>query len=366
MVITIALIMLCALSFIVVLVIISPGRIEPVTDSSGQRIAGSISEKIFVDIGGVRQGMFIRSTDVNNPVLLFVHGGPAFPEYFLVEKYHVRLEDYFTVCYWEQRGGGLSFTKEVTRESMTLEQLRSDAVEVTNYLRERFDKEKIFILAHSGGTSFAIKCVAEFPQLYHAYVAMEQITKQEESERLAYKYMIDKYASQGNQKMVSKFKKYPVLDEGSSVVPFFNSLLREESMHELGIGTMRNMQSIYKGVFFPVWACRAYTLKEKINFWRSKFSFIKTTGLRGQVIAADFTKEVTKLDVPTYFISGKYDLTVNVDLSKAYLSQIEAPLKGFYTFYNSAHSPMFEEPERVREVLVKDVLNKTNTLADKE
>jgi hypothetical protein len=53
------------------------------------------------------------------------------------------LENYFSAGYWEQRAAGLSYTTEVTIESMTLEQLLSDAIEVTNYLRERFGKVKI-------------------------------------------------------------------------------------------------------------------------------------------------------------------------------------------------------------------------------
>jgi pimeloyl-ACP methyl ester carboxylesterase len=74
---------------------------------------------------------------------------------------------------------------------------------------------------------------------------------------------------------------------------------------------------------------------------------------------------VPKLDVPVYFLSGKYDLTVNIDLSKAYLEKLQAPLRGFYTFENSAHSPLFEEPQRVNEIFAKDILRGKILLADK-
>jgi hypothetical protein len=40
-------------------------------------------------------------------------------------------------------------------------------------------------------------------------------------------------------------------------------------------------------------------------------------------------------------------------------------MKGFYTFEHSAHSPFFEEPERMRQILREDVLTGTNTLADR-
>jgi pimeloyl-ACP methyl ester carboxylesterase len=347
------------------LLIVSPGKPKLITDQNLQPIEGSISEKIFLKIGGVQQGMFIRGKDAKNPVLLFVTGGPCFSEYFLVDKYPTGIEDNFTVCYWEERGGGISYSSQVTLESMTLDQLASDAIEVTNYLRGRFKKEKIYVMAHSGGTAFAIQAVAHFPQLFYSYIGVSQITRQAESEKLAYQFMIDQYSTRDNSKMVAEFKKYPILENDSLLLPFFNSILRDKSMHELGIGTMHNMKSIIKGVFFPVWTCKAYTLREKFNIWYSKFSFINKSKLREEIINSDITVKVPKIDIPVYFFSGKYDLTVNHDLSKEYLKKIESPVKGFYSFDNSAHCPMFEEPKRFLEIVTKDVLNQTTILANK-
>jgi pimeloyl-ACP methyl ester carboxylesterase len=250
-------------------------------------------------------------------------------------------------------------------KSMTLEQLASDAIEVTNYLRDRFKKEKIYIMAHSGGTAFAIQAVAGYPKLFYSYIGISQITRQAKSEKLAYKYMFDQFLINSKSKMIAQFKKYPIVENDSLILPFFNSVLRDKSMHELGIGTMHNMKSIIKGVFYPVWTCRAYTLKEKFNIWYSKFSFINKSRLREQILNSDIPAKVPKLDIPVYFFSGKYDLTVNHDLSKEYLKNLESPLKGFYTFKNSAHSPMFEESDRFLEIIIKDVLNQTTMLADK-
>jgi len=342
-------------ALLLVLVLISHGRPE---SCAGSNASGTICEKTFVEIGGVRQGMFIKGQKEDNPVLLYVHGGPSFSEYFLVEKYPTGLEEYFTVCYWDQRGGGLSASPDVTTESMTLGQLASDMVEVTNYLRERFKKDKIYIIAHSGGSAFALRAVADFPQLFHAYVGVAQITRQAESEKLAYRYMVDRYSSMGNKKTVAKFSEYPILEDDSFLLPFFNSVLRDKSMHELGIGTMRNMTSIMTGVFYPVWMCRAYTVREKVGIWRSKFSFVNKSGLRAEVLALDMAEEVPALEIPAYFISGRHDLTVNRDLSAEYLDKLDCPVKAFYTFENSAHSPMFEEPGRFLEVMTLDVLNR--------
>ncbi len=339
-----------------VILVNSPGKLPLYLDENGEELTGSISEKRFVTIGGVEQGLFIRGKNTENPVLLFVHGGPCFSEYFLVEKYPTGLEEAFTVCYWEQRGGGLSYNKDIPPEIMTMKQLASDTVEVTNYLRERFGKGKIYLAAHSGGTFFALQVAAQRPELYEAYIGIAQVTNQAESEKLAYAYLLEQYELQGNERMVEKLLKYPVTEDETYVKPFFKSLVRDQAMHQLGVGTMRNMKSVERDVVVPVMMSKAYTLKEKINLWQSKFSFIKQTKLADEVIDTDLTMKVTKLEIPVYFFSGVYDLTVNHDLSKAYLLQLEAPVKGFYSFENAAHSPNFEEPERMMEIIRRDIL----------
>lgn len=358
-------IFLIIIAVFVFLILFSPGNPKLPAAFNSSQTEKSICEKLFIQVGGVKQGMFIIGKDKSNPVLLYIHGGPSFSEFFLIEKYPTGIENFFTVCYWEERGGGLSYSPQVSSESMTLNQLISDALEVTNYLRDRFKKEKIYIMAHSGGTAFAIQAVKNSPHLYHSYIGISQITRQADSERLAYRFMIDQYSSRGNSKIIKEFEKYPILESDSSLLPFFNSALRDKSMHELGIGTMRTMKSIISGVFISVWTCKAYTIREKFNIWYSKFTLVNKAKFREQILKSDFTTLIPKLDVPVYFFSGKYDLTVNYDLSKEYLKKLDAPVKGFYTFYNSAHSPIFEEPNRFLEILTKDVLNQTTVLADK-
>ena len=95
-----------------------------------------------------------------------------------------------------------------------------------------------------------------------------------------------------------------------------------------------------------------------------KIQFYLKSSLRYQIVNLDILTNIQSVEIPVYFFSGKYDLTVNKDLSKEYLEKLQAPLKGFYTFYESAHSPIFEEPQKLKEILIKDVLNRSVILAD--
>lgn len=364
MLILFATIIVCILLTAGLLVLVSPGKPEPVINRKGIPPDGSISEKVFINIGGVKQGMFIRGRNIDNPVLLFLHGGPGMPTFFLAEKYPTGLENNFTVCYWEQRGAGLSYNPEDPAEDITIEQIISDAIEVTNYLRQRFGKEKIFLMGHSWGSLAGIRIAVKAPELFSAYIGVSQIVKQKESEMLAYTYMKGQYEAAGNRNMAEKLNSFPVSESDEAMIQYFKSPLRDKAMHDLGVGTMHNMKSVFKGIFLPVMMCRAYTFKEKINIWRAKLYLRSKTGLIDELFQANLDTEISDLDIPTYFISGIYDFTVNHELSKTLLEHLQAPVKGFYTFTQSAHCPMHEEPERFLRIMCEDVLNRTSTLAD--
>jgi pimeloyl-ACP methyl ester carboxylesterase len=343
-----------------VLLAYSPGMPTPFVDEGGAPLPGSLSEKAFVTINGVQQGMFIKSRDARNPVLLFLHGGPGMPEYFLTQRYPTGLEDSFTVVWWDRRGAGLSYSPAIPLETMTVEQSIQDTLEVTKYLRQRFGKEKIYLMGHSGGSFIGIQAAARAPELYAAYIGVAQMAYQIKSEQLAYAYMLPLFQENGNTRMVQLFEANPVTL--TVPLPPAYDAVRDEAMHSLGIGTTRDMRSVVTGVFLPSWFHSEYTLAEKVNLWRGKF--FSHAILWNEMIATDLTQQVTELTIPVYFFHGAYDYTCSYALARSYFEQLAAPIKGFYTFENSAHSPIFEEPGKVRELLRADVLAGVNSHAD--
>lgn len=343
------------------LLICSPGKPEPFLDKNGRPLAGSVSEKTFLNINGVRQGMFIKGKDTRNPVLLYLHGG--MPDYFLTPGYPTGLEDYFTVVWWEQRGSGISYSSDVPPETMTLEQMISDTRELTNYLRHRFGKEKIYLMGHSGGTFVGIQAAARAPELYHAYIGVAQTSNQLKSEELAYEFMLHRFEENGNGEMVRKLEAAPVTVTGG--VPRSYVALRDGAMHSLGIGTTHDMKSVITGIFLPSLRFREYTLREKINLWRGK-SRSGIAILWDTMLATDLSEKVTELELPVYFFHGVYDYTCCYTLAESYFDKLKAPVKGFYRFERSAHSPIFEEPDKVLRIIKEDVLAGVNNLADRK
>jgi len=314
-----------------------------------------------VTIGGVPQGMFISGAAPGRPVLLFMHGGPGMPEFWLTRRYPTGLPETFTVVWWEQRGAGLSYTGAARKESMTVERFIADTLEVAQYLRRRFSVERVHLMGHSWGSFIGLQAVAAAPDLFHTYIGMAQITHQLRSEQESYRYLLAAYEARGDHRMVRRLRAAPVGD--SVPLPAAYEALRDKAMHGVGVGTTHQMRSVVTGIFLPSWVSPDYTLREKVNLWRGKVAS-RRSGLWNAMMATDLTRLVPELPVPAYFLHGRYDRTVSYDLARAYAGRLRAPQVGFYTFPQSAHSPVLEEPERALRILREDVLPGRTTLAD--
>lgn len=318
----------------------SPGKLASLKNEKGETISGSISEKKFVEIGGIKQGMFIRGEDQSKPVLLFLHGGPGTPEFAMSEAWGTqdRLEKEFVVCYWDQRGTGMSNTKNLDSKTMTKAQAITDTIEVTNYLRKRFKQDKIYLMGHSWGAYVGIHAAEKNPELYSAYMGIGQPIHQKKGQRLAYDYL-RKHAKEINDK--KSVKKLAVFDPEA---PSYNMLLEK-----YGVGIRHagpSLTTMIKHLIF----FKGYTLSEK--FQAFKGMVLSNEKLDTEEYSNDnLLESMPKLEVSVYGLHGKHDYQVSYQLAKEYFAAVKAPDKKFYTFQNSAHSPNFEEPEAFLEAV---------------
>ena len=320
-----------------------------------------MNEKIFIEINGTKQGMFLRSENTENPVLLYLHGGPGAPEIAFADKYATGLEKLFTVCWWEQRGSGLSYNRKITPKEMTIEQMVSDTIAVTNYLRKRFGKDKIYIMGHSWGSFLGVLTVKQYPALFHAYIGIGQVAQQDRSERLAYTYMVEEFNKSNDKKMIRQLKKFTIDTSGDISMKYLAGV-RSSGMNKLGIGVMRSMPSMLDFVAI-VLRFKGYTFFEKLKF--AKGSSFSLKCLCDCFLHMDLIEQVPSLQVPVYILQGMHDYQTSYVVAKDFVMVLKAPIKGFYTFENSAHSPCFEEPEKMCDILRTDVLQNQVSLSDK-
>jgi pimeloyl-ACP methyl ester carboxylesterase len=133
-------------------------------------------------------------------------------------------------------------------------------------------------------------------------------------------------------------------------------------MNKLGIGIMRSMPSML-GLVALVFGYRGYTLGEKFKFLKGSILSLKS--LCDCMIHMDLIEQVPCLQAPVYIFQGRHDYQASYVVARDFATALKAPIKGFYTFENSAHSPCFEEPEKMCNILRVDVLHNQVSLSDK-
>lgn len=172
--------------------------------------------------------MIIQSADLANPVLLFLHGGPGMTEFFMETTNLTGLEQHFIMVWWEQRGAGMSFSSDIPPETMTMDQIIADTIEVADYLRERFEQDRILLLGYGG---------------------MAEITHQLRSEVMAHAYLTEAYRDRGDDTMVRRLEAAPVSIKDRLSPAWMRP--RDDATHGLGVGQTRHTHSVIAGIFLP-------------------------------------------------------------------------------------------------------------------
>ncbi|MBP5606703.1 MAG: alpha/beta hydrolase [Lachnospiraceae bacterium] len=339
---------ICLISALLLLFLIwclmSPGRIRTY---NGEK---SLSEKFVMDINGSPNGFFINSQNTDNPVLLFVSSGPGTDDYVFTDKYKdMKLEDEFTVVYWDYRDMGIAYDKGFDTGSITLENILKDTETVTEYLKTRFGKEKIFIMGFSGGTHISLTAAGEHPENYYALINMAQaVTDGPERDALMYDFMRKVFTDRGDRASLKKLEA-SVEQREDGVVACKDWYNYVALLHKAGGGTIKD-RSEFEGIVLPILLSRCYTVKEKLQYVPAMKMYRKTP-LAEELDGFDYRTSLTSLEIPVYFISGESDYNCPWELVGEYCDIMDAPDKEFFLIPDAAHSPLWENPSVTCDVL---------------
>ena len=331
-------VLISVILLLLVWVMISSGKIRSYDEPQ------SISEKFVMNINGAPNGFFINSRNSDNPVLLLVSSGPGTDDYVFTEKYKdMNLEDDFTVVYWDYRYMGIAYNSKADVDSIKIDNILDDTGAVTDYLKKRFGQDKIYIMGFSGGSHIALRETVLHPENYHAYIGMAQcVTDSEENDTIMYEFMRREFTQRGDTSRLKKLENAVThLDSGN--IKCKDWYVYVNLLHDAGGGTILN-KSEFAGITWPIITCRCYTVKEKIGYVKG-MKMYRRTKLAEELDNFDYRKSMTELKIPVFFISGEKDYNCPWELVKDYCEKIRAPQKGFYKISNSAHSPLWENPE---------------------
>ncbi|HLW53291.1 MAG TPA: alpha/beta fold hydrolase [Candidatus Angelobacter sp.] len=309
-----------------------------------------------VQIGGIEQWIHVRGEDLNNPILLFIHGGPGVAFIPLAGVFQGPWEKYFTVVQWDQRGAGKTYAandRELQRRTMNLPQMEQDTLDVANYLRSRFKRDKIFVVGHSWGSALGLWLAHEHPELIYAYVGSGQVVSMEQNADQMYQDDLQAARSRHNNQAVRDLES---VVSRPSVHPALNKIMIANRWAGELLGPPPSPEDFtdVKRILSSVITSPDYSLADDLGFIRGQAFSLQV--FLPQLTSLDLSKLGPEFRVPVFFFEGRQDPFCRPSLIRDYSQTITAPKKEFVWFESSGHFPFFEEKQKFTDELVQKVL----------
>ena len=338
-----------ALLFLLILLIVLTQAFAytpSIKDSNGQKVPGSIAELTKVELNGRKEWISIRGEDKDAPVLLFLAGGPGGTQMSEIRYELAQLEKHFVVVHWDQPGSGKSYHC-MNRNEITADTYIDDGVALTEYLRERFGKERIYLMGASWGSALGIFLIEDKPEYYAGFIGAGQMVDFSETERIDYNVALDIARENGNDKLVQK-----LIAQGEA--PYYDgnvAMLSATYLNYLS-SVMSSNPEITNGSYNTLRDMFApeYGVLDSVDYLLgilNTFNSVYPT-----LYGIDLRESYAKLEVPVYFFIGRHDINAPTQLAQEYYECLQAPRKELVWFEHSGHSVYMNETDKfVQETL---------------
>jgi proline iminopeptidase len=308
-----------------------------------------------VPINGINQWIQVRGQNVDNPILLWIHGGPGIAFIPLSATFQDPLEKYFTVVEWDQRGAGKTLASndlELQRRTLKVSQMQQDALEVVNYLCKRFHRPKIFVVGHSWGSVLGLWLAHQDPGQLYAYVGTGQVVNFTQNEQVAFNDALPQARNVHDAQAIKELEAiapYPgpnVSDENVGMAKGWENYL----LSLRGIPNFTDPHLLIHALI----SAPEYSLRDDVDFIGGMS--ISRQVMLPELMKVDLTQLGLSFQTSVMFFEGHYDPYCRSSLVEGYYRSIRAPRKQLIWFERSGHFPFFEEPQKFRDSLVQQLL----------
>lgn len=309
---------------------------------------GGISELIQLDVNHTKQFVLIEGKSTDNPIILFLHGGPGQPMPFGVSSRgaYPDITDHFIAVYYDQRGSGKSYNASIPVESMNIEQFIEDTHQVVNYLTERFKQNKIYLAGMSWGSIIGLKYAEKYPDNIKAYFGLSQFINNAESQRHSAKWLkdiADKNADPSLKKDLASFGEAPFSLENEEKYSKYVSKYGGDNYSDEKIPKVKILSYLK-----PVLTSPDYTLGDiyKVLVSGAKFSLFTAKNLQKEIQYQVDMRTIKQINTSVYLFQGRHDKMTSYELAAEFLDRlIVHGVKELTTLEKSAHYPNVDDFE---------------------
>ncbi len=326
-----------------------PASTPPITDAGGSTVPGSVAELTRVDVNGHDLAMMIRGHSVENPVLLFLAGGPGGTELGAMRHHGEALERDFTVVTWDQRGTGRSYDALDPISTLTLEGAVEDTLAVSRYLRDRFDQDEIYLVGQSWGTLLGVLAARQQPGLYRAFVGTGQMVSPRETDRIFYEDTLAWARRTGNDGLVETLESSGP-PPYASILDYEPALSYEQEVYPYDhSGNAEGQGQMAEGILVG-----EYSLLDRLH---NLAGFLDTFSvLYPQIQGVDLRADAASLDVPVYLFQGAHEARGRAEPAEEWFAMLDAPRKQMAVADTSGHRPLWEQPAAFHRFMTRVVL----------
>lgn len=299
----------------------------------------------YVLINGIDQFFFHLGTKIDNPVMLFLHGGPGSSESLFTEAFQQKWEDKYTVVHWDQRGAGKTLSRNPDKQP-TIDLMLEDMLEVIHYLKKKYNKNKIILLGHSWGSVLGTVFIRRYPEEIAYYIGVGQVVCMVENEQIGYNKVKEVIGQANDQKSMKKLEsigEYP----GETIV--FDKVFLEKCK------VIRKLQRKYQLDNESSFNSVKTILKSPIFKFSDILAFLNIAKANKQVhrYLGEFNLRVESRDyqMPIYYILGGNDWQVPYIIAQDYFNEVKAPRKMITIIPDAGHLTMMDQPDLFFEAL---------------
>jgi pimeloyl-ACP methyl ester carboxylesterase len=294
----------------------------------------------------------VRGQDKANPIILFIHGGPASPLIPTTWQFQRPLEDYFTVVNYDQRGAGKTYVEDhsdATGATLHIPRYVDDAIEIAEYVRKRYGKSKVILMAHSWGTAVAMNAALKRPDLFYAYVGIGQFINTRDNEKISFDYGMQQAKAHGNTAAVKEMETIAPYPGDQPITRERIIIARKWAQFYGGLTAYREDSNYFYAapLLSPEYSAADVCAVDQGNV----FSLGR---LLPEFLNVDF-KSVHSFPIPVVMFLGRHDYTTPAQPTADWLAKVSAPSKQAVWFERSSHMIPWEEPGKFLLSLVQDV-----------